>query len=60
MKTKYYRIQINIDGKWQDLSDIEYTEAEANESLARFKNTPHTFRKKFIKQQETIILTINN
>ena len=60
MKTKYYHIQVKVDGKWQDLSDIEYTEAEANESLASFKNTPHTFRKKFIKQQETIILTIKH
>lgn len=60
MKSKYYHLQVKVDGKWQDLSDIEYTEAEANESLARFKNTPHTFRKKFIKQQETITLTIKH
>lgn len=58
MKTKYYVIQYNEGKGWKDLDSTEYTEQEIRERIPSNTATMK-FRKKFIKEEETVFLSVS-
>lgn len=58
MKTKYYVIQYNEGKGWKDLESTEYTEQEIREHMPSNTSTMK-FRKKFIKEEETVFLCVS-
>ena len=58
MKTKYYVIQYNEGKGWKDYDSTEYTEQEIKGALPS-DNEQIKFRKKFIKEEETVFLSVS-
>lgn len=58
MKTKYYSIQYNEGKGWKDYDSNEYTEQEIRECMPS-NTTTMKFRKKFIKEEETVFLSVS-
>lgn len=58
MRTKYYVIQYNEGKGWKDYDSTEYTEQEIRECMPS-DNEQIKFRKKFIKEAETVLLSVS-
>lgn len=58
MKTKYYAIQYNEGKGWKDFDSNEYTEEEIRECMPS-SNERIKFRKKFLKEEETVVLYVS-
>lgn len=65
MKVRYYNIMIDATATgesegWVALSEIEYTQKEADSQLRHLKSlgSPYKFRKKIVREAEVQILTV--